>query len=125
MRLPIIFVGLGEKADDLQPFSVDFYLDSILPEANEVIKLILPRENCQLKSKGLKLNSGERSYAISVGSGFSGMLTELKERFHHEGRKIAALVDEGLAIASPTFLDEILSDVPTLKIPFGRGFKIY
>ena len=37
MRLPIYFVGLGEKADDLQPFSVDFYLDSILPEANEVI----------------------------------------------------------------------------------------
>ena len=58
--------------------------------------------------KRLEVELGERSYPISVGSGFSGMLTELKERFHHEGRKIAALVDEGLAIASPTFLDEIL-----------------
>jgi fused signal recognition particle receptor len=32
LKLPIYFVGLGEKPDDLQPFSVDHYLDSILPE---------------------------------------------------------------------------------------------
>jgi signal recognition particle GTPase len=32
MRLPIYYVGLGEKPDDLQPFSIDHYLDSILPE---------------------------------------------------------------------------------------------
>ena len=32
MKLPIYFVGLGEKPDDLQPFSIDHYLDSILPE---------------------------------------------------------------------------------------------
>jgi signal recognition particle GTPase len=32
MRLPIYYVGLGEKPDDLQPFSIDYYLDSILPE---------------------------------------------------------------------------------------------
>jgi signal recognition particle GTPase len=25
-------VGLGESADDLQPFGVDDYLDSVLPE---------------------------------------------------------------------------------------------
>ena len=36
MKLPIYFVGLGEQADDLQPFSVDYYLDSILPESNAV-----------------------------------------------------------------------------------------
>jgi len=31
MRLPIFFVGLGESADDLEPFSVDAYVDSLFP----------------------------------------------------------------------------------------------
>jgi len=32
LKLPIYFIGLGESPDDLQPFSVDQYLDSILPQ---------------------------------------------------------------------------------------------
>jgi fused signal recognition particle receptor len=32
MNLPIYFVGLGEKPEDLQPFTIDYYLDSILPQ---------------------------------------------------------------------------------------------
>ena len=32
LKIPIFYVGLGESPDDLQPFSVDQYLDSILPE---------------------------------------------------------------------------------------------
>ena len=36
MKLPIYFVGLGESADDLQPFSIEFYLDSILPELKDI-----------------------------------------------------------------------------------------
>lgn len=31
LRIPIYFVGLGESPDDLQPFNVDQYLESILP----------------------------------------------------------------------------------------------
>ena len=73
--------------------------------------------------KRLKVELGKRSYPISIGSGQSAMLIELKERFHQEDRKIAALVDEGLAISSPDFLNEILSDVPTLKIPSGERSK--
>jgi len=30
--LPVYFLGLGEQPDDLQPFSVEAYLDSLLPE---------------------------------------------------------------------------------------------
>ena len=33
LKLPIYFLGLGESADDLQPFSIEYYLDSILPLA--------------------------------------------------------------------------------------------
>jgi len=29
LRLPIYFVGLGEKAEDLQPFSIDNYVDAL------------------------------------------------------------------------------------------------
>ena len=32
LKLPIYYIGLGESPDDLQPFSIDKYLDSILPE---------------------------------------------------------------------------------------------
>ena len=31
LKLPIYYIGLGESADDLQPFSIEKYLDSILP----------------------------------------------------------------------------------------------
>ena len=31
IKLPIDFVGLGENPEDLQPFTIDYYLDSILP----------------------------------------------------------------------------------------------
>ena len=31
LELPIYFIGLGESPEDLQPFSIDYYLDSIFP----------------------------------------------------------------------------------------------
>ncbi len=30
LKLPIYFIGLGEKPEDLQPFSIDSYVDAIL-----------------------------------------------------------------------------------------------
>ncbi len=37
LKLPIFFVGLGESPDDLQSFSVEHYLDSILPLHEQVV----------------------------------------------------------------------------------------
>lgn len=31
LKIPIFYIGLGESPDDLQPFSINQYLDSILP----------------------------------------------------------------------------------------------
>jgi fused signal recognition particle receptor len=31
LKIPIYFIGLGESPEDLQPFSIEFYLDSIFP----------------------------------------------------------------------------------------------
>ena len=38
LKLPIYFLGLGESPEDLLPFSVDRYLDSILP-VSELVEL--------------------------------------------------------------------------------------
>lgn len=35
LGLPVYFVGLGEKAEDLQPFSVDYYVDAIFGTIGE------------------------------------------------------------------------------------------
>jgi len=37
LKLPIFYIGLGEQPDDLQPFSVDSYLESILPRQMESV----------------------------------------------------------------------------------------
>jgi fused signal recognition particle receptor len=34
LHLPILFAGLGEKLDDLQPFDLDAFVDSVLESAN-------------------------------------------------------------------------------------------
>jgi fused signal recognition particle receptor len=34
LGLPILFAGLGEKSDDLQPFDPDAFVDGILAELN-------------------------------------------------------------------------------------------
>ena len=36
LKLPIFYLGLGESPDDLQPFSIEYYLDSILPQGESV-----------------------------------------------------------------------------------------
>jgi fused signal recognition particle receptor len=34
LHLPILFAGLGEQLDDLQPFDPDAFVDGILESAN-------------------------------------------------------------------------------------------
>lgn len=72
--------------------------------------------------KSLEVELENRSYPIRIGSGCSDIL-ELRERLLGEGRKIAVLVDEGLAKANPNFVDVFLNGVPSLKIPSGEDSK--
>ena len=37
LKLPIFYIGLGEQPDDLQPFSVESYIESILPRPVESV----------------------------------------------------------------------------------------
>ena len=36
LKIPVYFLGLGEQPDDLQPFSISSYIDSLLPELVEI-----------------------------------------------------------------------------------------
>ncbi|MEL0098854.1 MAG: signal recognition particle-docking protein FtsY, partial [Opitutae bacterium] len=36
LKIPVYFLGLGEQPDDLQPFSILSYIDSLLPELVEI-----------------------------------------------------------------------------------------
>ena len=38
LKIPVFFLGLGEQPDDLQPFSIDAYLDSLLPNLVESVE---------------------------------------------------------------------------------------
>jgi fused signal recognition particle receptor len=38
LKIPVYFLGLGEQPDDLQPFSIDAYLDSLLPNLVESVE---------------------------------------------------------------------------------------
>ncbi len=40
LKIPVYFIGLGEQPDDLQPFSVDAYLDSLFPQKVERIETV-------------------------------------------------------------------------------------
>ncbi len=35
LRIPVYYIGLGEQPEDLQPFSVDYYVDAIFGEIGE------------------------------------------------------------------------------------------
>ena len=35
LKLPIFYIGLGESLDDLQPFNINQYLDSIIPKMDD------------------------------------------------------------------------------------------
>eukprot|EP01025_Chloroclados_australasicus_P055482 TRINITY_DN6721_c0_g1_i4.p1 TRINITY_DN6721_c0_g1~~TRINITY_DN6721_c0_g1_i4.p1 ORF type:complete len:384 (+),score=44.35 TRINITY_DN6721_c0_g1_i4:69-1154(+) len=37
LRIPVKFVGVGEKLEDLQPFQVEAFVDGLLPESSQVL----------------------------------------------------------------------------------------
>lgn len=73
--------------------------------------------------KQLEVELGKKSYPIKIGSGVSIHLNQLKDQLIAERRKIAALVDNGLANANHSFLNNFLSDVPFLNVPAGEDSK--
>ncbi len=71
----------------------------------------------------LEVELGKKSYPIKIGSGVSVHLNQLKDQLIAERRKIAAVVDAGLANANHAFVNKFLSDIPCLKVPAGEDSK--
>ena len=37
LKLPIYYIGLGENPEDLQPFSIEAYVQSLFPSGDELL----------------------------------------------------------------------------------------
>lgn len=77
----------------------------------------------KIEHQRLEVELGDRSYEISIGFGCRNTLTEHKANLQQDGRKIVALVDNGLSEANPSFINEFVCDLPHLKIPSGEESK--
>ena len=71
----------------------------------------------------LEVELGDRSYPITIGRNLRMSLCESRDRFITEGRKVVALVDQGLAETNTSQIKEFLSEIPYLEIPSGERSK--
>ena len=71
----------------------------------------------------LEVELGDRSYSITIGRNLCMSLCESKDKLIAAGRKVIALVDQGLAETNASLVKEFLSDIPYLKIPSGERSK--
>ena len=76
-----------------------------------------------VESQCLKVELGDRSYVVTIGTNLSKQISEIKHSLIGEGRKVVALVDQGLAEANVLFIDEFLSEIAYLEIPSGEPSK--
>ena len=77
----------------------------------------------KIEHQRLEVQLGDRSYEISIGFGCRNSLNEHKTKLQQDGRRIIALVDNGLFDANPSFISEFVCDLPHLKIPSGEASK--
>ena len=75
------------------------------------------------ENQQLEVELGDRSYSITIGRNLRISLCESRDRFITEGRKVVALVDQGLAEKNTSQIKEFLSDIPYFEIPSGERSK--
>jgi 3-dehydroquinate synthase len=75
------------------------------------------------EQRTLTVELGERSYPILIGSNLESSLLELKKRHLEEGRKIVAVVDEGLKAQNSGFCGRFMADLPVFATPSGEDTK--
>ena len=71
----------------------------------------------------LEVELGDRSYSITIGRNLCMSLCESKDKLIAEGRKVIALVDQGLAETNTALVKEFLSDIPYFEIQSGERSK--
>ena len=74
--------------------------------------------------KTLQVNlANDRSYPIYIGRRLGNLIEKVSLNYLDHGKKVVALVDEGLRRESPSFVKEFIESVPTYILPSGEGTK--
>jgi len=74
--------------------------------------------------KTLQVNlANDRSYPIYIGRRLGNLIEKVSLNYLDRGKKVVALVDEGLRRESPSFVKEFIESVPTYILPSGEGTK--
>ncbi|MDC0547808.1 hypothetical protein OAO16_02500, partial [Opitutales bacterium] len=64
--------------------------------------------------KTLQVNlANDRSYPIYIGRRLGNLIEKVSLNYLDHGKKVVALVDEGLRRESPSFVKEFIESVPT------------
>ena len=76
-----------------------------------------------MKEDSLTVQLGDRSYAIRIGRGLELTIMSEVDSLRKEGKKVVALIDQGLVEGNPKFCSKLLLSLPTLEVPRGETSK--
>jgi len=73
----------------------------------------------------LEVSLGDRSYPIWIGRDMAGEIAERAKTDLSEGRKIAVITDEQVALAQKNFIQAAFDGLPVLVLPAGESTKSF
>ena len=76
-----------------------------------------------MKEDSLTVHLGDRSYPIKIGRGLKTTIISEVDSLHKEGKKVVALIDQGLVEGNPEFCSKLLLSLPTFEVPRGETSK--
>lgn len=77
----------------------------------------------ELEGESVEVGLGERSYEIVIGRGLAARLRQSVDDLRADDHPVAAVVDEGFALAQARFVEDSLGDVPKMELPSGETTK--
>ena len=76
-----------------------------------------------MKEDSLTVHLGDRSYPIRIGRGLETTIISEVDSLCKEGKKVVALIDQGLVEGNPEFCSKLLLSLPTFEVPRGETSK--
>ncbi len=76
-----------------------------------------------MKEDSLTVHLEDRSYPIKIGRGLETTIISEVDSLRKEGKKVVALIDQGLVEGNPEFCSKLLLSLPTFEVPQGETSK--
>ena len=76
-----------------------------------------------MKEDSLTVHLEDRSYPIRIGRGLETTIISEVDSLRKEGKKVVALIDQGLVEGNPEFCSKLLLSIPTFEVPRGETSK--